>query len=49
MSARYDMEATEPIVAQPRERVELTQVKPTGSVELRPLAHAGLLSSGEVA
>jgi hypothetical protein len=48
MSARYGMEATEPNVAQLRERVELMGVKPIHSVQVRLLAHAGMRSTGGV-
>ena len=42
MSARYDMEAAEPNVAQLRERLELLRVKPIRSVEVQVLSHAGM-------
>jgi len=49
MSARYDMEATEPNVGQLRERVELMLGNPVISVEVRTLSDTGLRSSGGVA
>jgi hypothetical protein len=49
MSARYDMEATKPNVAQLRERVELMRVQPIESVEVQVLSPADLRSTGGVA
>jgi hypothetical protein len=49
MSARNDMEATEPNVGQLHKGVELTRVDPFVSAEVRPLSYAGLRSTGGVA
>ena len=49
MSARYDMEATEPNVGQLRERVELMLGNPVISVEVRALSDTGLRSTVGVA
>ena len=49
MSARYDTEATEPNVAQLRERVELMRVKPLDSVQVQLRSHAGMRATGGVA
>ena len=49
MSARNDMEATEPNVGQLRERVKLMRVNPVDLTEVRPLSDAGQRSTGGVA
>jgi hypothetical protein len=49
MSARYDVEAAEPNLGQLCERAELTRGDPANSVEMRPLSHPGLRSTGGVA
>jgi hypothetical protein len=44
MSARYDMEAAEPNVGQLLERVELMQVSPSDTVEVKSLVEVQNLS-----
>jgi hypothetical protein len=49
MSAKNDMEAAEPRLGHPRERMNLTRVHPVDSSEVRPLCDAGPRSTGWVA